>query len=221
MKKTIRSLLLAVVASAMLLPVSGSQNEPIRARGAIQMRDLLPSESSAVISTPAPSSTAAATSSQAATTAVATSSSTAAAAAATTTTPSATAATTAATSAAGTTHTSADAQPTSTSPTQLAVQTSAVATTDAAGQVVTSFIAYTPTPSATPSQTDGSSNNNSSSSDDDNSGLSTGSIAGLSVSGGIAAIAIILFFVWKFTRKRFSDFDDSTSPYVNVSCGLM
>ncbi|KAG9315042.1 hypothetical protein JVU11DRAFT_4154 [Chiua virens] len=49
----------------------------------------------------------------------------------------------------------------------------------------------------------------SSSSDGGDSGLSTGSIIGLSVSGGIAALAIILFFVWKLTRKRFSDFDDN------------
>lgn len=40
-------------------------------------------------------------------------------------------------------------------------------------------------------------------------GLGTGSIVGLSVAGGIAVIGIIAFFVWKFTRKRFADFDDS------------
>jgi hypothetical protein len=31
----------------------------------------------------------------------------------------------------------------------------------------------------------------------------------MSVAGGVALIGIIAFFVWKFTRKRFSDFDDS------------
>jgi hypothetical protein len=41
------------------------------------------------------------------------------------------------------------------------------------------------------------------------SGLGTGSIIGLSVAGGIAVIGVIGFFIWKFTRKRFSDFDDS------------
>jgi cytoskeletal protein RodZ len=44
---------------------------------------------------------------------------------------------------------------------------------------------------------------------DESSGLSTGSIIGMSVAGGVALIGIIAFFVWKFTRKRFSDFDDS------------
>lgn len=40
--------------------------------------------------------------------------------------------------------------------------------------------------------------------------MGTGSIIGLSVSGGVALIGIIAFIVWKFTRKRFSDrFDDS------------
>jgi hypothetical protein len=39
-------------------------------------------------------------------------------------------------------------------------------------------------------------------------GLSTGSIIGLSVAGGVAVIGLIAFFVWKLTRKRFSDFDD-------------
>jgi len=32
------------------------------------------------------------------------------------------------------------------------------------------------------------------------------------VAGGLALIGIIGFFVWKFTRKRFTDFDDSTYP---------
>jgi len=31
----------------------------------------------------------------------------------------------------------------------------------------------------------------------------------MSVAAGVAVIGIVGFFVWKFTRKRFSDFDDS------------
>lgn len=52
-----------------------------------------------------------------------------------------------------------------------------------------------PTPSAPPSS-------------DNSSSLSTGSIIGLSVAGGVAVIGLIAFFIWKLTRKRFSDFDD-------------
>lgn len=35
-----------------------------------------------------------------------------------------------------------------------------------------------------------------------------GSIIGLSVAGGVTVIGLIAFFIWKLTRKRFSDFDD-------------
>ena len=43
----------------------------------------------------------------------------------------------------------------------------------------------------------------------ESSGLSTGSIVGLSVAGGIALLGIAAFFVWKFTRKRWSaTYDD-------------
>lgn len=55
--------------------------------------------------------------------------------------------------------------------------------------------------SASPTQTGGGNS--------DSGGLSTGSIIGMSVAGGVAVIGIIAFFVWKFTRKRFADFDDS------------
>ncbi|TFK28192.1 hypothetical protein FA15DRAFT_665688 [Coprinopsis marcescibilis] len=40
-------------------------------------------------------------------------------------------------------------------------------------------------------------------------GLSTGSIVGMSVAGGLAVIGIIAFFVWKFTRKNAAAFDDN------------
>ena len=43
---------------------------------------------------------------------------------------------------------------------------------------------------------------------DSSSGVGTGSIVGLSVAGGIALIGVVAFFIWKFTRKRFGDFDD-------------
>ncbi|KAG6865983.1 hypothetical protein C0991_009985 [Blastosporella zonata] len=57
--------------------------------------------------------------------------------------------------------------------------------------------------SATPSASQGPDGSDSS------SGLGTGSIVGIAVAGGVAVIAVIAFIVWKFTRKRFSDFDDN------------
>lgn len=74
--------------------------------------------------------------------------------------------------------------------------------TDSAGELITSVV--TVPASSSPSPT-------SSSQPDDNSssGVGVGTIIGLSVAGGVAVIAIICFFVWKFTRKRFSDFDDN------------
>lgn len=59
--------------------------------------------------------------------------------------------------------------------------------------------------SATPTQTKNS--------DDSSSGLGTGSIIGLSVAGGVALLGIIGFCVWKFTRKRYGDFDDGKQAY--------
>lgn len=46
--------------------------------------------------------------------------------------------------------------------------------------------------------------------DDDGggSGLGTSSIIGLSVAGGVAVIGVVAFFIWKFTRKRFGEYDD-------------
>lgn len=64
--------------------------------------------------------------------------------------------------------------------------------------VASSSASASPTPTDTPK-------------DDPNesSGLSTGSIVGLSVAGGIALLGIVAFFVWKFTRKRWSaTYDD-------------
>lgn len=73
-----------------------------------------------------------------------------------------------------------------------------------AGQAETVIQTATPTaPSASPSATSDTSSSG--------GGLGTGSIIGLSVAGGVAVIGIVAFFVWKFTRKRFADFDDSES----------
>ncbi|EGO25078.1 hypothetical protein SERLADRAFT_369665 [Serpula lacrymans var. lacrymans S7.9] len=77
------------------------------------------------------------------------------------------------------------------------------ASTGANGSTV--FLTLTPTSSAPASTTSSSGGGGSGSS----GGLGTGSIIGLSVAGGVAAIGIISFFVWKFTRKRFTDFDDN------------
>ncbi|KAG5637488.1 hypothetical protein H0H81_004411 [Sphagnurus paluster] len=52
--------------------------------------------------------------------------------------------------------------------------------------------------------------------------IGTGSIVGIAVAGGIAVIGIIAFLVWKFTRKRFSDFDDNEAikwPELNAHGG--
>ncbi|CAA7268175.1 unnamed protein product [Cyclocybe aegerita] len=58
--------------------------------------------------------------------------------------------------------------------------------------------------------------------EDEDGGISTGSIIGMSVAGGVAVIGIIAFFVWKFTRKRFADFDDNEAikwPDLNSHSG--
>ncbi|KAF8170103.1 hypothetical protein BJ912DRAFT_933463 [Pholiota molesta] len=70
-------------------------------------------------------------------------------------------------------------------------------------QTVTGQASSTSSSDPAATSTADNSNNN------DNSGLGTGSIVGMSVAGGVAVIGIIAFFVWKFTRKRFSDFDDN------------
>jgi hypothetical protein len=177
----------------MLLPVLASQHEPVEERVAVQIRALIGPET-----TPAASSesSAAPPTSADPTTSSSSSSSTAA-----NTTPSA--ASTSASSAAGAT--TAHATSGAASSTAAATASSVVPTTstDSAGNVFTTYVTTAPTMSSPPpSHTDGSSSSSS-------GGLSTGSIIGLSVAGGIAAVGIILFFVWKFTRKRFADFDDN------------
>jgi len=71
------------------------------------------------------------------------------------------------------------------------------------GSTVTITRTPSPSPTSSPSSTAQPSES------DDGGGLSTGSIIGMSVAAGVAVIGIVGFFVWKFTRKRFSDFDDS------------
>ncbi|KAG1726693.1 uncharacterized protein EDB91DRAFT_1165746 [Suillus paluster] len=113
--------------------------------------------------------------------------------------------------------TTSNTAPTQTTAAPLPVTTSEQVTTNSAGQVITSFVQVTVTSSsATPSSTQSSSSSSSS------SGLGTGSIVGLSVAGGVAVIGIVSFFVWKFTRKRFADFDDNEAikwPELNTHGG--
>ncbi|KAG2750139.1 hypothetical protein P692DRAFT_20848651 [Suillus brevipes Sb2] len=95
------------------------------------------------------------------------------------------------------------AQTTSTPPSQTTATTPTTAPLPLTTSPITSTIVITPTSSASPSSTESSTSGSSS------SGLGTGSIVGLSVAGGVAVIGIISFFIWKFTRKRFADFDDN------------
>ncbi|KAI0044176.1 hypothetical protein FA95DRAFT_1562543 [Auriscalpium vulgare] len=78
--------------------------------------------------------------------------------------------------------------------------------------------APTSSSSTSASPTSAADNNNSG----NNSGISTSTIIGLSVAGGVAVLVIIAFFVWKFTRKRFSDLDDNEAikwPELNTHGG--
>ncbi|KIK99609.1 hypothetical protein PAXRUDRAFT_822605 [Paxillus rubicundulus Ve08.2h10] len=190
MKKATRSLLLLFVASAFILFALVPRYELLEGpKPRIQMRALLAGES-----TTAAGSTSAAipsTSTAAPATSAQTSSSTTAA-------PTPTQASATVSVASSSSSTTPAFPPSSVEPVVIPTTT-----TDASGQVITSVVTVpnATSASAVPSQTDSSSS--------DSSGLGTGSIIGLSVAGGIAAIAIILFFVWKFTRKRFADFDDN------------
>lgn len=199
MKKSTHSLLLAIVASAMLLPAFASQPKLIGERQAAQ--SIVASSQPSVTAETSAHATTSAAPTQPTTTAAATSA--AAPTAPSSSSPVTSAATHGTSAAAGTTA-------------EAAVTSVIATTTDASGQVVTSYVVSTPTgPGPAPSNTGAASD------DSGDNGLSTGSIIGLSVSGGIAVLGIILFFVWKFTRKRFSDFDDSMSDYVSVSRRLM
>ncbi|KAG6837386.1 hypothetical protein H0H93_010545 [Arthromyces matolae] len=97
---------------------------------------------------------------------------------------------------------------TTTSPTTtLAPITTSSVSTDADGS--TTVVIVTNFPSTTSSDTATASATKAADDDGGSSGLSTGSIIGISVAGGVALIALIGFLVWKFTRKRFNDFDDN------------
>ncbi|KAL4066940.1 hypothetical protein V8B97DRAFT_1869984 [Scleroderma yunnanense] len=72
--------------------------------------------------------------------------------------------------------------------------------TNADGQIVTSIVTVSQPSSSSAAPTQSGSGSDSS--------VGSGTIIGLSVAGGVALIAIISFFIWKVTRKRFSDFDD-------------
>jgi len=88
--------------------------------------------------------------------------------------------------------------------------TSAVVTTNQAGQVVTSIVVVAETPpasTAAPSQTSPASG--SSGGGGGSSGISSSTIIGLSVAGGVAVLCIVAFFVWKVTRKRLGNYDNS------------
>jgi len=74
---------------------------------------------------------------------------------------------------------------------------------DGSQVTVTSFVtnsaADATASSATPSSTETAK---------DDGGIKTSTIIGLSVAGGVALLGVVGFVIWKFTRKRYSDFDD-------------
>ncbi|KAE9405174.1 hypothetical protein BT96DRAFT_916348 [Gymnopus androsaceus JB14] len=109
--------------------------------------------------------------------------------------------------------------PTQNSPTAPPSQT---VVTSIASDGSTVFATVTLSSSTSSSSSSSTSGADTSSNSDGSSGLGTGSIVGLSVAGGIAALGIVGFFVWKFTRKRFSDFDDTEAikwPELNTHSG--
>ncbi|KIY72440.1 hypothetical protein CYLTODRAFT_343963 [Cylindrobasidium torrendii FP15055 ss-10] len=107
--------------------------------------------------------------------------------------------------------------------TQAPVTTEEV-TTNSVGDAVTITRTHTPTAAADPSSSSSSSDDSSSGSNSnkDDKGLGTGSIVGIAVAGGIALIGVLAFVYWKFTRKRFNDFDDTEAikwPELNAHGG--
>lgn len=201
---TPRRLLLLVVASCFLLFAHASNAQLLEGRNPqLQVRQVLSGPQSVGATTTTPASTPPTTATTPTTTPPHTTSTTPTTTPTTpTTTPQTTATTPSTTqSIASPTTTS---QPSSSPP----VATLPQVTTNSFGQTITSFVEVTASStSAAASSTQSSSSNTS-------SGLGTGSIIGLSVAGGVAVIAIVSFFVWKFTRKRFADFDDSAFSYL-------
>ena len=106
------------------------------------------------------------------------------------------------------TSTSSSNTPTSTTtsqPSQPPV-TSAILTTNQGGQTVTSVVVVSDQASSSSSS---SSTSTPTPPPGDSPGISNSTIIGLSVAGGVALMGIIGFFVWKFTRKRRNEFNDS------------
>ncbi|KAJ7357947.1 hypothetical protein DFH08DRAFT_653592, partial [Mycena albidolilacea] len=97
--------------------------------------------------------------------------------------------------------------------------------TDADGEPVTVDVTsfFTPSPISSPSASSSNTAASDKTNDDDSGGgLSTGGIVGLAVAGGTALICLIGFLVWKLTRKRQLDFDDSENikwPELNAHGG--
>ncbi|KAI6108018.1 hypothetical protein F5141DRAFT_1120175 [Pisolithus sp. B1] len=198
MRKVIRSSLIVVAFATSSVVASQHGQLDVRIPRDHYLRQLISPAETTTANSPATTTAAQASTETAHTT---TSSPTTAAASSTTQQPTTTQAT-------PTTQASSTAVPTTTQPPSADSATSQKSTvvgtvaTDSAGDLVTSVITVaassspTPTPSSQPD-------------DNSSSGVGIGTIIGLSVAGGVAAIAIICFFVWKFTRKRFSDFDDN------------
>lgn len=70
-------------------------------------------------------------------------------------------------------------------------------------------ISVTDTPSTTPTPPPQENNGS--------SGVSSSTIIGLSVAGGLAALGAIAFIAWKLTRKRFSQFDGDDGMLITSS----
>lgn len=205
---TSRCLLLLVVASCFLLSVAHAPHQLLEERKPnLHVRQqsisvpLVGATSTTPTTTP-PTTTPTTTAPQTTTTPSTTSTPPTTTPTQTTTTPSPTS-TTAQTTTTPPSQTIATTPTTAPPPLTTSVQTS----TNSAGEVVYSTVVITPT--SDPSSSSTQSSPTSSSSSDSSSGLGTGSIVGLSVAGGVAVIGIISFFIWKFTRKRFADFDDN------------
>ncbi|KAF9452337.1 hypothetical protein P691DRAFT_795042 [Macrolepiota fuliginosa MF-IS2] len=97
-----------------------------------------------------------------------------------------------------------------------------VTTTNSQGDAITITVTSSNAASSSSAAAAPTNSSNSDNSDGGGGGLSTGSIVGMSVAAGVAVIGIVGFFVWKFTRKRFSDFDDNEAikwPELNSHSG--
>ena len=85
--------------------------------------------------------------------------------------------------------------------------------------VMTNLQVFTDTPTASASAASSTASSaGSNKSNDDDDGVSTSTIVGLSVAGGVAVLGIVAFFIWKFTRKRFHDLDDSEHYFLCSLC---